>query len=120
MNDETKPIKILVMDDDPESRSALREKLQTMYCDVIMAENHNEGIRLGTIIQPDIILLDSKIKKIGGVAVCERLKNNLVTRTIPVIFLGEQEGLDEIIIGLEIGADDYVIKPFSIKELLRR
>ncbi|MFQ5598690.1 MAG: ATP-binding protein [Nitrospiria bacterium] len=116
MNYETKATKILVMDDDPKSRLAIRKKLQTMYCDVITAENDVEGFQLSTMVQPELILLNVKIKTMGGVAVCERLKKNPVTRQIPIVFLVPPEHLDEVILGLEIGAADYLVTPFTLKE----
>ncbi len=112
-----KAIKILVIDDDPDNRARLRKKLQTICCDVIMAENDLEGLQLGLIVQPDLILLDTKIKEMGGLSVCERLKRNQNTSEIPIILLVADDDLDEIVIGLEIGASDYVVSPYPLTEL---
>ncbi len=112
--------KILVIDHNYQSRSILRKKLQTIHHNVIMAENHIEGLQLGEITQPDLILIDAKVKDTGGVAVCEQLKKRLITQAIPIIFLVQEEDIDEISLGFEIGAADFIVTPFPLQELQLR
>lgn len=106
-----------MIDDDLGSLSMLRKDLQTIHYDVITAENGEEGLRLAATIQPDLILLDVTMPQMGGFAVCEQLKNNPVTRSIPVIFLTVRDEEEDIVTGLGMGAVDYVVKPYILKEL---
>lgn len=95
----------------------IRKDLQTVHYDVITAENGEEGLRLAATIQPDLILLNVMMPPMGGFSVCEQLKNNPVTRSIPVIFLMARDEEENIVAGLGMGAVDYVIKPYKLKEL---
>ncbi len=114
------PAKILVISDQPDSRSGLRKQLQAAHYDVIAAENEAEGVNLAATIRPDLVLLDMKIPLMDGVWTSERVKNNSAIQPIPLIFLTDGEGEEEVTAGLGLGPVDYVVKPYRLKELHAR
>ena len=84
------------------------------------AENGEEALLLVGEVQPDIIVLDWMLPSVSGIEVCRRLKSRTETRAIPVIMLSARSEEVDRVRGLETGADDYVIKPYSIVELVAR
>ncbi len=88
--------------------------------DVYIADNGTGGIKKADDILPDIIILDLMLPDIDGFEVCSYLKSESKTKPIPIIMLtAKSEELDKVL-GLELGADDYITKPFSIRKLLAR
>ncbi len=112
--------KILVVDDEKSIVELIRFNLAKEKWDIEIALDGRTAIELAKQILPDVIILDIMLPEIDGLEVCRRLKANEKTEAIPIIMLSAKgEELDRIL-GLEIGADDYMVKPFSPRELIAR
>ena len=118
---------ILCVDDDTELLEQLTRLLEDAGYSVICAENGFDALALAVSTKPSLILLDLMLPDLTGIEVCRRLRSHLTTSAIPIIMLTVKDDEMDKVIGLEIGADDYVTKPFSaqilvarIKALLRR
>ena len=111
--------RILIIDDDTENLSVLADMLKSSF-EPLTASSGREGIQQAVRVQPDLILLDVNMPEMDGFEVCQRLREQPSTRSIPIIMLTTASGLDARVKGLDIGADDYVTKPFQIRELLAR
>lgn len=113
-------MKILVVDDEDNIRELVKFNLQKADYEVVEAMDGAQALELVEAEQPDLIVLDLMLPKIDGLEVCKKIKGNDRTMGIPIIMLTAR--VDEIdkIIGLEMGADDYITKPFSPRELLAR
>lgn len=110
--------KILIAEDDRNIRSGLMDALEFEGYSVRGAENGTEAIRLYNEFEPDLILLDIMMPQINGYDVCRRIRRN--DPLLPIIMLtAKTEEIDKVL-GLELGADDYVTKPFSLRELCAR
>ena len=113
-------MKILVVEDDPDILHLLTYTLQSTGYQVISSQDGYEALNVVRLHHPDLLVLDLMIPSLDGFEVCKELKRNSETRNIPVIMLtAKSEEIDRIV-GLELGADDYVVKPFSPRELLLR
>ena len=115
----TQPI-ILVVEDEPAQREVLSYNFAAEGFSVTTAENGEEALLLVGEVNPDIIVLDWMLPSVSGIEVCRRLKSRAETRAIPVIMLSARSEEVDRVRGLETGADDYVIKPYSIVELVAR
>ncbi len=113
-------IKILIVDDELVSRKKLQKIMQSIgECET--AQNGEDAIRIATgEMLPDLILLDIIMPGINGYEVCKRLKSNARTQNIPVIFLSANTGIEDITQGFELGAVDYITKPFHKAEVKAR
>ena len=111
---------ILVVEDEPAQREVLSYNFTAEGFDVTTAENGEEAMMLVGEVAPDIIVLDWMLPNVSGIEVCRRLKSRADTRAIPVIMLSARSEEVDRVRGLETGADDYVIKPYSIVELVAR
>ena len=111
---------ILVVEDEPAQREVLSYNFEAEGFDVTTAENGEEALLLVDEIAPDIIVLDWMLPNVSGIEVCRRLKSRSDTRAIPVIMLSARSEEVDRVRGLETGADDYVIKPYSLVELMAR
>ncbi len=111
---------ILIVDDETDIRNLLALKLQREGFDTIEASDGLEGEKLAKKKQPDLVILDLMMPGKDGIAVCKALRKDARTTRLPIIMLTARSGLDERIAGLELGADDYLTKPFSPKELVLR
>ena len=111
---------ILVVEDEPAQREVLSYNFEAEGFDVTTAENGEEALMLVDEISPDIIVLDWMLPNVSGIEVCRRLKSRAETRAIPVIMLSARSEEVDRVRGLETGADDYVIKPYSLVELMAR
>lgn len=109
--------RVLVIDDDPQIHRLLRRALETYGYAVERADNGVEGLRLARSRTPDAVLLDLGLPDIGGQEVVERLRG---FSAIPVIVLSARDSEPDKISALDAGADDYVVKPFSVGELMAR
>ena len=109
--------KILVVDDEPTVVDLLVYNLRKANYEVITALNGSEALNLASHNQPDLILLDLMIPDIDGLDVCRELRKNSDVPVIMITALGEE--IDRVV-GLELGADDYIAKPFSVRELMAR
>ncbi|MEE3071870.1 phosphate regulon transcriptional regulator PhoB [Donghicola tyrosinivorans] len=111
---------VLVVEDEPAQREVLSYNLEAEGFRVLKAENGEDGLLLVQEDQPDIIVLDWMLPNVSGIEVCRRLKMQAETRDIPIIMLSARSEEVDRVRGLETGADDYVIKPYSVIELMAR
>lgn len=111
--------KVIVADDNGDMREYIVRLLERDF-EVYAASNGEEAYDLAFRISPDIILSDIMMPRLDGFGLLNRLKSNLTTKNIPVIFLSARAGEESRIDGIAAGADDYLIKPFSARELLAR
>lgn len=111
--------KILIVDDEEGIREGLREYLELEGYDTAMAESAEEALGLG-IASFDLLLLDVMMEGMDGFGLVRRLKEDNATSAIPVIFLTARDADDDMVAGLRLGADDYISKPFSMKNVIAR
>ena len=112
--------KILIIDDSTQIRSFLSEMLRPLGYAVSTASDGQRGLEKALAERPDLILLDLMLPGLDGLEVCKALKLDAKTRHIPVVMLTAKGEEADIVIGLEMGADDYMVKPFSPRVLLAR
>ena len=112
--------KILVVEDEPSQREVLAYNLKAEGCLVISADNGEDALFLVEEEEPDLILLDWMMPNLSGIEVCRRLKSRDKTRAIPIIMVSARSEEVDKVRGLEIGADDYLVKPYSVIELIAR
>lgn len=112
--------RILVIEDEANIQELLRYNLEKNGYEVIVSDNGVDGIHEALANVPDLILLDLMLPGLDGLEVCKRLRMEKQTKKVPIFMLtAKSEELDKVL-GLELGADDYITKPFSIKELIAR
>ncbi len=112
--------KILIVDDTKDILFVVSRRLKSWGYEALTAESGEEGLRIVDEQTPDLILLDIMMPKMKGRDVCARLKANPKTAHIPVIFLTALGLADHIKAGMDLQADDYVVKPFEAAELRER
>ena len=110
--------KILIVDDEPSIQDLLVFNLEKEGYKTITASDGEEGVSLALSQNPDLILLDVMLPKADGLTVCKRIRQTL-SKTPIIMLSAKGEEIDKIL-GLEIGADDYMTKPFSVRELIAR
>jgi two-component system phosphate regulon response regulator PhoB len=113
-------IKILVIEDDPSLTELIKYNLEQESYAVKIEMDGEEGLLLAQTELPDLILLDWMLPNLSGIEVCRRLRRGKSTKSIPIIMLTARSEENERIRGLDTGADDYITKPFSPKELVAR
>ena len=111
---------VLVVEDEPAQREVLAYNLEAEGFRVLRAANGDEALLLVDEDAPDIIVLDWMMPQLSGIEVCRRLKIRPETRSIPIIMLSARSEEVDKVRGLETGADDYVVKPYSVVELMAR
>ena len=111
---------VLIVEDEPAQSEVLAYNLRAEGYHVITADNGEDALILVDENMPDLILLDWMMPHVSGIEVCRRLKIRPETRSIPIIMLSARSEEIDRVRGLEIGADDYVAKPYSIIELMAR
>jgi DNA-binding response OmpR family regulator len=109
--------KILVVDDDPDILKVLQENLRLEDYEVLTASTGEEALRSVGRQAPDLIVLDLMLPDLDGLQVCRRLRKE---SDVPIIMLTARDRVSDRVLGLETGADDYVVKPFDTLELLAR
>jgi two-component system alkaline phosphatase synthesis response regulator PhoP len=109
--------RILVVDDEPAVSDLLAYNLRKAHYDVLVAADGREALRLAREASPDLILLDLMIPEVDGLDVCRELRK---TSGVPIIMITARGEEIDRVVGLELGADDYVTKPFSVRELMAR
>ena len=109
---------ILVIEDDPAILHGLQESLRLERHDVLSASDGLTGYRLTREKKPDLIILDLMLPKMGGFEICRKLRAEQFTA--PILMLTARGEESDRVLGLDLGADDYVTKPFSVRELLAR
>lgn len=110
---------VLIVEDNADLRRYVKQIMSANY-HVLEACNGEEGLRVAEKVVPDIIISDIMMPVMDGVALCEKLKASVITSHIPVILLTAKASEEDKLTGLHTGADDYLVKPFSKKELLVR
>jgi diguanylate cyclase (GGDEF)-like protein len=113
------PKKILIVDDSPFFRGQLRLTLSKEY-DIVEAGTGAEGLDLVKREKPDLVLLDVVMPDYSGFEICRILRESESNNLMPIIMITSQDAQEDILVGLELGADDYVKKPFNERELLSR
>jgi two-component system phosphate regulon response regulator PhoB len=111
---------VLIVEDEPAQREVLAYNLEAEGFRVSRAENGEEALLLISEEAPDLIVLDWMLPNVSGIEVCRQLKMRSDTRGVPVIMLSARSEEVDKVRGLETGADDYVIKPYSVVELMAR
>jgi len=112
------PAKILVVEDEPNMVAGLRDNFEFEGYEVITARDGVEGLQRALEESPDLVVLDVMMPRISGLEVCKQLRAKRAS--MPIIMLTARGQEVDKVVGLELGADDYVTKPFSIRELLAR
>lgn len=111
---------ILIVEDEADIRELLRFNLEREGFSVLEAADGNEGLKLARQHMPDLMLLDVMLPGFDGFEVCRRLGAQSETANIPVLMLTARGEEMDRVVGLSLGADDYVVKPFSVRELMLR
>jgi DNA-binding response OmpR family regulator len=111
---------VLVVDDDPLVRRFVGELLHANGYDVLLAEDGEAALRQVEASPPDLVLLDLVMPYKDGFEVLNALKHEPATRDIPVMILSVRDREEDVVKGLNLGAEDYMRKPFSTQELLAR
>jgi two-component system, OmpR family, KDP operon response regulator KdpE len=110
-------MKVLVIDDDPQIRRALRAGLERNGYSVTLAASGEEGLDAAAEQSPEVVILDLAMPGMDGLEVCRQLRE---WSSVPIVVLSVREGEKDKIAALDLGADDYLTKPFSLDELLAR
>jgi two-component system phosphate regulon response regulator PhoB len=111
---------IIVIEDEADLQRLLEYNLKQAGYTVSVAGRGQEGLRLAQQLKPDLVLLDLMLPDVSGTEVCRTLKSQPETKAIPVVMVTARGEEIDRVVGFEIGADDYVVKPFSVRELLLR
>ena len=111
------PDTVLVVEDEPNLLAALKYTLEREGYDALTADNGETGLRVARERSPDIVILDVMLPALDGFEICRLLRRE---SSVPIIMLTARGGEMDRVVGLEMGADDYVTKPFSMRELLAR
>lgn len=111
---------ILIVDDNPNNVQLLKAVMTMRGFDVLVAKNGLHALETVKAELPDIILLDIMMPEMDGFEACQKLKESPATKNIPIIFLTAKSHIDDIMKGFELGAVDYITKPFSSNELVAR
>ena len=111
---------ILVVEDEPAQREVLIYNLAADGFDVLSASSGDEALMMFEESSPDLILLDWMLPGVSGIEICRRLKSRSAMRHVPIIMMSARSDESDRVRGLDTGADDYVVKPFSIAELIAR
>ena len=111
---------ILLIEDEKNIAELIKYNLEREGFRVLTAMKGNAGLDMALKEKPDLVLLDLMLPELGGLDICKTLKHNDKTRNIPVIMLTAKGTETDKVVGLELGADDYVTKPFSPRELVAR
>lgn len=112
--------RILIVEDEPDLQQVLEFNLEAAGHEALRAGTGAEALRLVRDEHPELVLLDIMLPDISGLDVCRQIKSAESTQTIPVIMLTARGEEIDRVVGFEIGADDYVVKPFSVRELTLR
>jgi DNA-binding response OmpR family regulator len=115
---ESRRIRILIVEDEPAMVAGLRDNFEYEGYDVISADNGVAGLERALADDPDLVVLDVMMPRMSGLDVCKQLKAK--RPSVPIIMLTARGQEIDKVVGLELGADDYVTKPFSVRELMAR
>ncbi len=112
--------RVLIVEDEPDIRDLVLFHLRRDGYQASSAGSGEEALRQVRQAPPDLVLLDLMLPSMGGLEVCRRLRQDAATAALPIVMLTAKGDEVDRVLGLELGADDYVVKPFSPKELLAR
>ena len=112
--------RVLIVEDEADIRDLLVFHLEREGYHVTKSKSGAEAVRLAHASPPDLVLLDLMLPEMDGLEVCRRLRRDPVTQAIPIVMLTARGDEVDRVLGLEMGADDYVVKPFSPRELIAR
>jgi len=110
--------RILIVEDEPALLRGLTDTFTSKGCQVLAAADGEAGLNLALSAQPDLILLDIMLPKVNGYEICRAIREHSLD--VPIIMLTARGQEEDIVLGLNLGADDYVTKPFKIRELVAR
>jgi DNA-binding response OmpR family regulator len=113
-------LKCLVVDDDVAICDLLQTKLTNAGHEVIVANDGVAGLAFARSEMPDVILLDVVMPELGGLEACEQLRSDVVTANMPIVLVSSGKSGEDIQRGLDAGANGYITKPFSPREVVRR
>jgi two-component system phosphate regulon response regulator PhoB len=111
---------ILIVEDEPDAAELLAFNLRAGGHEVNLVEDGGRGLKVAQTTRPDLILLDHMLPTMSGIEVCRALRSDPATQDLPIIMLTARAAESDRVKGFECGADDYVTKPFSMRELLLR
>lgn len=114
------PVAILLVDDEPDLVWALRASLQDEGYVVLTASDGQEALRLTEDRRPDLVVLDIMLPRVDGWEVCRKMRRRPSMASVPILFLTARSAIDDRVRGLEEGGDDYLAKPFELRELKAR
>ena len=109
---------VLIIEDDPEIVQLLEIHLQDLGCSTLTANQGDTGLRMAVEHEPDLVILDVMLPEMDGIEVCQKIRANNVNSPI-MMLTARSEEIDKVL-GLEVGADDYLTKPFSVREFIAR
>jgi DNA-binding response OmpR family regulator len=112
--------KILIIEDEPDLLEVMQYNLEREGHRVVVCRNGEQGLSRIRTDNPDLVILDLMLPGMDGVEVCRQVKADPVTRAVPIIMVTAKGEESDIVLGLGIGADDYITKPFSPRELVAR
>jgi phosphate regulon transcriptional regulator PhoB len=112
--------RVLIVEDEPDIRDLLVFHLEREGYQVTQCRSGAEALRLARATPPDLVLLDLMLPEMDGLEVCRRLRQDPATMALPIVMLTARGDEVDRVLGLELGADDYVVKPFSPRELVAR
>src|SRR5437016_9398301 len=112
--------KILVVDDEPEAVELVEFNLKQAGFSVVSAADGAEALKKARAVLPGLIVLDLMLPEVDGLEVCKMLRRDPATASIPIVMLTAKAAEIDRVLGLELGADDYITKPFSPRELVLR
>jgi two-component system phosphate regulon response regulator PhoB len=112
--------RVLVVEDERDLQEVIGYNLRELGYDVVVSEHGAPAAGMAVEQRPDLVILDLMLPDISGLEVCRSLKSNPATRAIPVVMVTAKGAEVDRVVGFELGADDYVVKPFSVRELLLR
>jgi phosphate regulon transcriptional regulator PhoB len=112
--------RVLIVEDEPDIRDLLTFHLERDGFQVARAGTGTEALHQVRLTRPDLVILDLMLPEMDGLDVCRRLRADAATAALPIIMLTAKGDEVDRVVGLEIGADDYIVKPFSPKELIAR
>lgn len=112
--------KIVVVEDEPDILEVIRYNLEREGYSVITASSGDKGLEAVARESPDLVLLDLLLPGLDGIEICRRIKMDPMTQRVPIIMVSAKGEESDIVLGLGVGADDYIAKPFRPKELIAR
>ena len=113
-------LKVLVVEDEEDILEVIRYNLEQEGYEVICCVDGLQGLEQARELKPDLVLLDIMLPGMDGVEICRNLKEGDETRLIPIIMVTAKGEEIDIVLGLGVGADDYIPKPFKVRELVAR